>query len=179
MPVLKTVVEPTTKTIFRNMAKARNLSESELLRAVVLAVTGEDTEAVEVLEPDSKKVEIDRMTVRMARFLLEATKERARSRGMAPSRYVAALVQSNISKQPVMTDDEIKVLLSTNRELAAIGRNINQIAHALNLAFHETDRVKLGVLNELKGHILESRIAIRGLVRASQNAWEVDSVGDN
>lgn len=83
MPVLKTVVEPETKTRFRSMAKARGLSESELLRAVVLTVTGQDNDADTPTEPDAEKVEIDRMTVRMARFLLEATKERARSKGMA------------------------------------------------------------------------------------------------
>ncbi|MDG5824440.1 hypothetical protein MRX58_13110 (plasmid) [Xylella fastidiosa subsp. pauca] len=83
MPVLKTVVEPETKTSFRSMAKARGLSESELLRAVVLAVTGQDTDTDTSLEPyaeKAEKVDIDRMTVRMARFLLEATKERARSK---------------------------------------------------------------------------------------------------
>ncbi|MDG5827074.1 plasmid mobilization relaxosome protein MobC (plasmid) [Xylella fastidiosa subsp. pauca] len=164
MPVLKTVVEPETKTSFRSMAKARGLSESELLRAVVLAVTGQDTDTDTSLEPyaeKAEKVDIDRMTVRMARFLLEATKERARSKGMAPSRYVAALVQSNLTKQPVMTEEEIKVLLASNRELAAIGRNINQIAHVLNSAFHETERVRLDKLAELHQALVENRAAIR------------------
>ncbi|OJZ69124.1 hypothetical protein B375_0211735 (plasmid) [Xylella fastidiosa 6c] len=174
MPVLKTVVEPETKTRFRSMAKARGLSESELLRAVVLAVTGQDTDTDTSLEPYAEKVDIDRMTVRMARFLLEATKERARSKGMAPSRYVAALVQSNLTKQPVMTEEEIKVLLASNRELAAIGRNINQIAHVLNSAFHETERVRLDKLAELHQALVENRAAIRALVRASQNAWQAD-----
>ncbi|MDC6409537.1 MobC family plasmid mobilization relaxosome protein [Xylella fastidiosa subsp. multiplex] len=177
MPVLKTVVEPETKTRFRSMAKARGLSESELLRAVVLAVTGQDTDTNTPLEPYAEKVDIDRMTVRMARFLLEATKERARSKGMAPSRYVAALVQSNLTKQPVMTEEEIKVLLASNRELAAIGRNINQISHALNSAnsaFHETERVRLDKLAELHQALVENRAAIRALVRASQNAWQAD-----
>ncbi|WCF29588.1 plasmid mobilization relaxosome protein MobC [Xylella fastidiosa] len=179
MPVLKTVVEPETKTRFRSMAKARGLSESELLRAVVLAVTGQDTDTDTPLEPyaEAEKVDIDRMTVRMARFLLEGTKERARSKGMAPSRYVAALVQSNLTKQPVMTEEEIKVLLASNRELAAIGRNINQIAHVLNSAnsaFRETERVRLDKLAELHQVLVENRAAIRALVRASQNAWQAD-----
>lgn len=174
MPVLKTLVEPGTKTRFRSMAKARGLSESELLRAVILAVTGEDNGTDEPIEPDAEKADTARMTVRMPRFLMEGASTRAKAKGMAPSRWVTALVQSHLTRQPVMTDDELAGLLASNRELAAIGRNINQIARALNEAFHESERVRLDKLAELRQAIAENRTAIRGLVRASQNAWEAD-----
>lgn len=178
MPVLKTLVEPGTKARFRSMAKARGLSESELLRAVILAVTGEDNGTDQPIEPDAEKVDTARMTVRMPRFLMEGTKARAKSKGMAPSRWVTALVQSNLTRQPVMSDDELAGLLASNRELAAIGRNLNQIARALNEAFHETERVKLEKLAELRQVITENRLAVRALVRASQNAWESDDGAD-
>ena len=97
---------------------------------------------------------------------------------MAPSRWVTALVQSNLTRQPVMSDDELAGLLASNRELAAIGRNLNQIARALNEAFYETERVKLEKLAELRQVITENRLAVRALVRASQNAWEADDGAD-
>lgn len=174
MPVLKTLVETETKTRFRGMAKARGLSESELLRAAVLAVTGQDSGTDQPIEPEPEKADTDRMTVRMPRFLMEATKTRAKARGMAPSRYVTALVQSNLTGQPVMTDEELAGLNASSRELAAIGRNINQIARSLNEAFHETERVRLDKLAELHRALVENRTAIRSLVRASQNAWEAE-----
>ncbi len=174
MPVLKTVVEPATKSRFRGLAKARALSESELLRAVVLAATGQDDGADKLAKPEAHKAELDRMTVRMPRFLLEATKERARSKGMAPSRFVASLVQSNLTRQPVMNADEVKALQASSRELAAIGRNINQMAHLLNATFHETERVRLDKLAEVHRAVVENRATIRALIRASQNAWEAD-----
>jgi ABC-type uncharacterized transport system ATPase subunit len=71
-----------------------------------------------------------------------------------------------------MAAQEIQALLASSRELAALGRNINQIAHALNSAFHETERVKLEQLAAVHGAVLENRAAIRALVRASQNAWD-------
>jgi hypothetical protein len=172
MPVLKTLIEPTTKARFRNIAKARGLSESELLRSVILVVTGEDKTADQPIKPD--KPDIVRTTVRMPRFLAEAASARAKSKGMALARWIAALVQSNLTHQPVMTDNELTVLLAGNRELAAVGRNLNQIARALNEAFHETERVKLETLAELREVITQHRAAVRALVRASQNAWETD-----
>lgn len=178
MPVLKTLVEPGTKARFRGMAKARGLSESELLRAVILAVTGEDDGADQPIEPDAEKADTARMTVRMPRFLMEAATARGKVKGMAPSRWVAALVQSNLTRQPVMTDDELAGLLATNRELAAVGRNINQIARALNDAFHETERVKIERLAQLRDAIVKQRAAVRVLVRASQNSWTADDGAD-
>lgn len=178
MPVLKTLVEPGTKARFRGMAKARGLSESELLRAVILAVTGEDDDADQPIEPDAEKADTTRMTVRMPRFLMEAATARGKVKGMAPSRWVAALVQSNLTRQPVMTDDELAGLLAANRELAAVGRNINQIARALNEAFHETERVKIERLAQLRDAIVKQRAAMRALVRASQNSWVADDGAD-
>jgi len=178
MPVLKTLVEPTTKARFRSMAKARGLSESELLRAVILTVTGEDDPGEPPRAPDSQNADNARLTVRMPRFLMEAAAVRAKANGMATSRWVAALAQSNLTRQPVMTDAELAGLLAANRELSAIGRNINQIARALNEAFHETERVKLEQLAQLREMITRQRAAIRALVRSSQNAWGVDDAVD-
>ena len=70
-----------------------------------------------------------------------------------------------------MGDTELQELRASNRELAAIGRNLNQIAKALNEAFHETERVRLDRLTELGRAIEGNRVAIQSLVRASQNTW--------
>lgn len=178
MPVLKTVVETETKTRFHRMAKARDKSDSELLRAVILAVTGEDAAADRPIEPDAGRADTERVRLRLPRFLMDGLRARAKAKGMAPNRWVGALVQSNLMRQPAMSDDELVGLLASNRELAAIGRNLNQIARALNEAFHETERVKLEKLAELRQAIMENRRAIRALVRASQNAWEADDDTD-
>lgn len=180
MPVLKTLVEPEIKTRFHNISKARGLSESELLRAVVLAATDQSKDTDQPIQPDAEKAEADRMTVRMPRFLMEATKKRSKAKGMAPSRWVTALVQSNLTGQPVMSDAELEGLQASGRELVAIGRNINQIAKSINQAnvIHpgafEKEWLPLIKLTELSQAITENRAAIRALVRASQNAWKAD-----
>ena len=180
MATLIARVEPATKTRFRAMAQARGLSESELLRAVVLAVTGEDSLPSPATpdRPAPETTESNRMTVRLPRFLLDATQARAKSQGMAPSRWVAALVQSNLSRQPVMTEAELLELRASNRELAAIGRNLNQVAKALNESFHQSDRVKIETLNALAASLEQQRQSIRDLVRASQQTWGASDGAD-
>jgi predicted DNA binding CopG/RHH family protein len=173
MPVLKTVVDPETKEHFQKISKTRGLSESELLRSVILEITSKVATNNQIIQPPKiDNIELERITVRLPRFLMEAIKQRGKLKGMAASRWIAALVQTNLTGNPVMTDKEITVLQSSNRELAAIGRNINQIAKALNEAFYETDRVQLDTLISLRQSINENRSAIQSLVRASQQAWE-------
>jgi hypothetical protein len=75
---------------------------------------------------------------------------------------------------PVLTEIELLAVEAVNRELGAIGRNINQIARALNEAHFQTERVRLDRLTELSEKIDSTREAIRGLVRASRNSWGVE-----
>ena len=109
MPVLKTLVEAETKMRFRNLAKTRGLSESELLRSVVLVVTGQDA-TDQPIKPEAENSELERMTVRLPGFLMDAAKQRGKAKGMAASRWVAALVQANLTGKPVMTDKELAEL---------------------------------------------------------------------
>ena len=96
---------------------------------------------------------------------------------MSLSRYVAALVQTHLRRSPVMTANELQVLAESNRELIATGRNLNQIAYALNAALRREgvipfDNLNPEVINLVRAEVLENRRLIRALTRASLNAWE-------
>lgn len=173
MPVLKTIVEDATKQEFKDLATQRGQSESELLRALAVAATTSGQGAEQLVQPDESRADLDRITVRMPRFLMEGTKGRSRAKGMAPSRWISALVQSNLTAQPVMTDAEVEALLASNRELAAVGRNLSQVARALNASSQEIDKVQLATLTELSTAVTVNRSEIRRLVRASRQAWGI------
>lgn len=177
MPFLTTLVDSVTKTRFVAIAKARGLSESELLRSLALAGIGADEDADRPIKPDAAKAELARITVRMPRFLMEATIERAKVKGMAVSRFITAIVQSNLMRQPVMTNVELSGLLASSRDLVAVGRNVNQIARAINRQILGTgtfdkDTIKLIALAKLSQAVQENEDAIRVLVRASQESWD-------
>lgn len=76
-----------------------------------------------------------------------------------------------------MTDQELEVIAASNRELIAIGRNLNQVAHALNASLRRERDIPLHILNPeviniLRAEVLENRRVIRELKRVSLNAWE-------
>jgi hypothetical protein len=63
------------------------------------------------------------------RLLLDA---RSEARGMRPATYVAVLTRSHLRRLAPLPKDELLALRRSIGELAAIGRNLNQIAKAAN-----------------------------------------------
>ena len=62
-------------------------------------------------------------------LLLES---RAAARGMRPATYLAVLTRSHLRSLAPLPKEEYLLIRRSIAELAAIGRNINQIAHAAN-----------------------------------------------
>ena len=181
MPILRARVDDDLKSLFLHKAEALNLSESELIRKLVLDFFAHEKNKDEVedvlraVQADAENAEIEKMTVRLPRFLVDAAKEKAKAKGMATSRWIAALVQSSLMQKPVMVDQELNELRTNIRELNAIGRNINQMARALNESKNNTDKVKLDNLDLLRNYLDRNIASVRGLVRASQQAWGLES----
>ena len=177
---IKARIEAETRVKFGQRAKSLGLSESGLLRRLALQEIAQAGSDAELIEADPGDAETVRITVRMPAFLLRDVKSAATRKGMAPSRWISALIQSNLMRNPVMNKAEISALQASARELVAIGRNINQIAYALNLAksinaaAFEASWVPLQKLEALSDGIRQNREAIRELVRASQGAWAPD-----
>lgn len=173
-------IDPLKRASFKRLAARHRATESKFLLALVdLAL--EEFEAKGAAQPAAPVVDLsapDRMTVWLSSLLKENTKARAKSKNMSTSRFVSSLLRAHLERQTTFTDKELAVLRASNRELAAIGRNINQIARALNEAFYETERVKLDALADLKRKIEAHRERVDALIAASRNTWEAGDVAD-
>lgn len=178
-PVVRARLKPELHKRFQALRLAEGLTESELLQRAVeneLLGVGRPAKPAPVQPAKAPAAsgegsETTRLTVRLPAFVRAAAAARASARGQRVTPWVAALVQSHVAATPVLTEAELQAVEASNRELAAVGRNINQIARALNEAHFQTERVRLDRLADLSEKIDSLREAIRGLVRASRNAW--------
>lgn len=170
--VLRARIEEQQARRFNAIAQSKNMKPSELLRNIVMLVIGETSPEDSKIEPVLEKADKVQKFFYLPKFMVNEIDLRAKAKGMKFSRWVAALVQSNLMRDAVLSADEIQLLNASNRELAAIGRNLNKIAKALNERFHETDRIKLEHLNKLNKAIEQHDKTIRRLIRASQQSWE-------
>ena len=170
MPTVYLRTSDEQKSKLRQLASQSGLSENGYMLTLLEQAAGE-RQAPPIVDADVAAAGIERVTVRMPAFLRRAVADRAATAGMSSSRWIASLVQSNLMRSPVLTDAEIAVVLATRRELAAIGRNINQIARKSNSTFQESGRAPLDRLAELNEVVDRAQQEIRELVRASRNVW--------
>ena len=102
------------------------------------------------------------------RLLLDA---RSEARGMRPATYVAVLTRSHLRRLAPLPKDEMLALRRSISELAAIGRNLNQIAKAANdggrlpISAREEFRAMLKVCEALRDNT-------KALLKANLTSWE-------
>ena len=101
-------------------------------------------------------------------LLLEA---RAAARDMRPATYVSALTRSHLRQLSPLPKDELIALRRSISELAAIGRNLNQIARSANeggrlpSSAREDFRAMLRVCEALRDNT-------RALLKVNLASWE-------
>lgn len=136
---------------FENLANQSGVRPSQLLRRFVeeeLKTAGLDQQ--ELSPAPEKEKRSERVAVRFSKAEMEAIQSLSESFG-GPREWLVALARSRISSDtPQFSLKEVQALYESNRELWAIGRNINQIARALNLDREEGGRLESGAA-ELKG----------------------------
>lgn len=173
--LLQARIEPGDKARFVALAKRRGVKPADLLRKLVLAEISSKQGAEQVQLSGEEMPERSALFLRLPLPLKVAATKRAKTKGMSLAKWATSLIQSHLSREPVVTDREVIALNAVSRELGAIGRNVNQIAKALNSAIDgiERSRVDLGELEKLSKSIDLSRRVIRALVIKSQQSWLV------
>ncbi|QOJ31423.1 MAG: plasmid mobilization relaxosome protein MobC [Gammaproteobacteria bacterium] len=183
--VLKTRVAPELKVQAKALADGELLSEAAWLKRLVIreirSARGTDVgeriscRAASVRKPGREAHGSSAcgrpMFVRLRhddRLLLDA---RAEARGMRPATYASVLLRAHLRKLAPLPKDELLALKRSIGELAAIGRNINQIARAAN----EGGRPPGSVRDEFRAmlKVCEAlRDNTKGLLKANLTSWE-------
>lgn len=182
---ITTRVSEDTKADFNEMANNHGLTESELLRLIIAnAINSQDDKNITPkkekldfshMRKTESDIEITELKIRLPKFLREQAKAKAKTQGMATSRWIKSLVQSNLIQPPVLIDSAIIALKETDRELAAVGNNLNQIARKLNESIFKIEWVKIEKLEEVKQEVKTVRAAIDELIRVSRNGWIINN----
>ena len=167
---LKTRVTPALKARVAKAAQEQLLTESIWLRRLVLRelrlsasdeLAQADMAATTRALCSNERVPASSLYVRLHpddRLLL---RERAAARGMASATYVSVLVRSHLRSVVPLPKEELLALKQAISQLGAVGRNLNQIAHAVNRgspvpevsrnAFHTMLKICEGLRDHTKG----------------------------
>jgi hypothetical protein len=164
-------VTPEVKTLLRALADREQITESALIRRLLeVSILSAARDVLPKLERSQTERRAERLSIRLApddRMLLQ---ERSRARGMCSATYVSVLLRSHFRHLTPLPKEEAAALKRSIAELGAIGRNLNQIARALNAGSRASGPGREDLVSMLK--IAEGlRDHVKALLKANELNW--------
>jgi hypothetical protein len=112
---------------------------------------------------DESRSEI--MTTRVKPQELEKIKEILKAENKTRSSFLLGLIRARLNKFPHFNTDELNQLRDANRQLLAIGRNLNQIVAAINAGRIKDSKLSERYCNDINARIDSQRKAIDKLIK--------------
>jgi hypothetical protein len=168
---LTTWVSRETKARFAAVALHQGLSESALLKRLVdlMLQTAGVGNAPSIAATRSARG--SRLTVRLHPDDLALLRERSAARGMAGATYISVVTRAHLRSLAPLPKGELLALKQSISELGNIGRNLNQITHAVSRGERVAGlgrddlRALLKVCGGLRDHV-------KALLSANVKAWD-------
>ena len=114
-----------------------------------------------------------RLYARLTPSEYSAVEARAGAWGMTPYSWTARLIRAHLIKAPQLSQDETRVLREATRELSYVGRNLNQVAHALNMTMNAREKATMELIDGINTKVDEMRDAIKSVLDQNLNRWGV------
>ncbi|MDT8880300.1 plasmid mobilization relaxosome protein MobC [Halomonas saccharevitans] len=171
MPRVEARLTDSDKKAWTLFCKANGLRESDMLRRMIQRVAG-GTVTLDGCKGETRSC---KLTIRLSPTQDRWLAERAQKEGYSSrTSWVMAMVLAELHREPVLTDAEVSALRESNRELTAIGRNLNQVARALNIEFRESDNLKRDAIEKLVERIELHKEQVASLLSRNMNRWGDD-----
>ena len=176
-PALKTRVTAEVKAAFIAHAKAQGWTEARLFELIVEAFLQRHPPALELVDsPESQKLEGVKSAVvhvRLSQFEYRELERLGAVRHWKRGTYLAYLFHVHLTGQPRFSEGEMLALREATSQLSALGRNVNQIARALNTSLDEAHLAMAVPFEQMKALIDQERASVKDLVRANLKSWGV------
>ena len=183
---LKTRVNAETKALVQTLAARSYLTEAAWFRRTIdRAVQSAGAVDPQVGLPafadrrceSARHAAGGRVYLRLRRYDQVILRERACARGMPVATYASVLLRAHLHQAPPLPQAELEALKAAVIALGAIGRNLNQIAHALNAGRSAAapTRTDLAALLQVCQAL---RVHVKSLLKANLDSWAVGDVED-
>ncbi len=161
-----------TKQLFARLAHEQGLSESALLKRLIDGAIGASGGITRHASDEAKPFKgSGRLSIRLDTNDLLLLRERATGRGMPVSTLVSMIVRSHLRSLAPLPTAELAVLKRSVAEVGAIGRNINQIARAVNRG-EDVGGLSRSDLYAILRALTGLRDHTKGLIKANLESWK-------
>ena len=160
------------KSNLRLFCQSKGMTASTMLRTLINQSSPDVTGT-----SDFHEVKTNKITVRLTSYNLQLLAKKAKAEGyVSQTNWTTACVMSQLYREPVLSADEISALRESNRQLAAIGRNLNQIARVLNIEFRESDKITKEMVTAISKHIETHISQVYQLLTKNRTRWNIGDV---
>ena len=186
MAVIGARVDDEIKEAFDALARARSVTTSRLAGALITdfirgenggsAQTAADARLpAQAYQATHAGIKTELVHVRLEPYYYDELGRLAAQRRWYRSAYLANLLYAHIDRRPVLCHDEVNAVRQVARQLADIGRNVNQIAKKVNI---DPDRADLSAFDfELIRMLLDvETAAVKELVHSNLRTWGATDV---
>lgn len=183
MPVLGIWVDDETKSKFEAIARERSMTASRLAAPLIsefLSQGGERPISQAASPPPSMlPVALDNQSkslqvfVRLEPHYFAELGRLAAERRWYRGTYLRNLFRAHVERRPVMCVDEINAVRQVARQLADMGRNVNQIVKLLNTSIEHAHLVKSLDFELIRSLIEKETCTVKNLMRANIRGWGV------
>lgn len=184
MPTIGAAVTAKTKSEFETAAAKQSVTASRLAASLIVDFLAKGAEKSET--PSEPLVQLpyealaarggsktEQVFVRLDPYHFAELGRLAYERNWYRSTYLANLLQAHVDRRPVLCEVEINAVRQVARQLADMGRNLNQIARKLNVSL-EYAHLTMSVDFELLRMLIELEAnAVKELMKANLRGWGV------
>ncbi|RLV57998.1 plasmid mobilization relaxosome protein MobC [Parashewanella curva] len=158
------------KSNWKSYCKSQGVSESCMMRQLI------KHSVPDIAYNESfKQAKTNKITIRLSSHEFVKLESQAKAEGyINPTSWVKASVTASLQRNPIITDSEVNALRESNRQLAAIGRNLNQIARVLNIEFRESNKVTKDMIEMLTKRLNSHRTKVNKLIHQSYHRWQLE-----
>ncbi|WP_083452113.1 plasmid mobilization protein [Candidatus Burkholderia verschuerenii] len=173
-PSLQTYVSEETKAKFAAAAKKHGYAnEAQLLRVVIDRVIGDEPAPPPrpVREAKPKREQINIGLTPDEHYQVES---RAKQQGVNRTTWIVNLIRAHVLREPQFSTAELDTLMESNRQIAAVGRNLNQIARNINMDPNAMRSVTLEAIETLVADLKQHRAHVARVMDTNLDRWGLD-----
>jgi len=97
----------------------------------------------------------------------------AAAEGFLTTKWIVALIRARLTGTGQYGQRGLELLVESNLQLLAIGRNVNQVARALNSTPQDRTVYRIALIDALRAHIKAHTKLVSNAMAANVHRWRI------
>jgi hypothetical protein len=161
------------KPRWESYCRSHGVSPSDATRRVIRKLVGQEVRAesaIRTVAEDMPRAKM-RVEIRLTCEEHRAVTEAAMLAGFSINSWIVAIVRAQLTDRPQLGQYELEQLAASNTRILAIGRNLNQIARALNAKPTEQPGYRREIIESLSEAIKSHTAAVSAVIQSNVQRW--------